>query len=713
MADLSNLSDSELLAQLSDDDIKSMLGKVTDSTYSEKNPYGEKSVLEGISSGVTGISGGADYSEYNPLGMNQKSGMVGANPTQVSKGAFETGLGIIEGATSGLGRRFSPVSGMVTDVTKPDSFGRGNVTGQIGGFAAVPAQAADLVAKRVVGDVAKGVGLKVGRATAKEFIGNTIKNEFSNAGAKGVVAGGVGGLLAPQENPLDLKARLITGGITALTGGLVGAGIGGLKGFFDAKGLNQSAKRVTELLDRVRSTKVPVSSGPIYPIAGNPSNLNIVNEIGGVKAIVGQKVRPSYTPNQPNYNATNKAETLGIRNKAAEEIQNVRNARQSKLNFLKQKDVDAANLERTTQEVNGSHLDAAQSQLEDMLVQNTDEAIGKVKEVAPDFYGAKYEWYGNQVNKINEKMLKKGGSVNVSKLSNELQGILQKERLIGEPPYVRAPVNASERALLKWHADLNKYRQGELSGGTSNVASENLQDAVLDVKDVLARQSEVANGATRGDYGAMRIVGDTKKAVIDAFGDVGGDVSAMQQNYAKFAELRDFIDTTFEPNTQNIDKGRKALANIFNQKKSYVDMSLSPDQVRQLNQVEKELGIPFFSKLRSYGNDTAALEKQMADLKRMAANKVAFSPEEQAVRNQAASQIRDIAGKAKMAQDLAADKLARTNTVTEAITRRVSGELRNVFDKLRVPEMVARQMETAAVAYILTRVLAGAIKRND
>jgi hypothetical protein len=56
------------------------------------------------------------------------------------------------------------------------------------------------------------------------------------------------------------------------------------------------------------------------------------------------------------------------------------------------------------------------------------------------------------------------------------------------------------------------------------------------------------------------------------------------------------------------------------------------------------------------------------------------------------------------------EKAARTGVVVDAIKQRNTESFRSILDKIKVPETLARQLTTAAYAWILSKTLSNALR---
>lgn len=590
--------------------------------------------MSGVVGGVANILSGNAKEEAQAVGQETLNNVVGA----------------VEGFTGGFVNDENMSS--LTGIDLPD----GSNVGKIMGFIAGPGKIANLAGKGVkslFGKGAKEAGTRIAKATSKGFVGNSFKSGVKTGMATTATEGAVGGFLFPQEE-LDFKNRFMAGVVGGLIGAPIGAVFGGAKGFLEAKKVTRSAKKVKDYISKIRSRPEGqgVSDGPIF-------------------------------------SGTDYVKT------ASKNIDDIKNARTSKIDALRSKGQENIDSIKSSYNDDLINLESAKAELEQLFINDSDEAIKAIKEVGPKWVNSKYQWYGNTLDDIANDMSKRKVSIKVSNLSDELNEILKNRRVGLQEPYGASRMTSSEAAVNKWVTKLNKFRSKYANDAVDPIYDQDANMMLSDVVDELAKIRKI---------GDKRMSRELDRALGNILEKSGDSVSAqrladLNKEYAKFTPLRDLIENSFEPVTENVVKGRKVLGEVAKQSKGLVDRNLNVDQIRQLQKLEKELGIPFLKKLQSYGDDMELLKEQETALKKMLAEKISQS------RSMTSDVMRGVRVDAQQALKSQQDKLARTNAVMEALETRVNEQLDLNLKAVKVPETVASQMKTAALAYLLARVL--------
>lgn len=526
----------------------------------------------------------------------------------------KAGLGLVEGFTGGIPR------GIAEKVTGKDlSEFRGSGVGQFAGFMAGPGKLASSigkgVAKKVVPEAFKTGGRFLeGRGVLPygSRVASVLGKMTPTAAKAGAIEGGVAGAIGGALFPQEDDLAPEKRALAALAGGVIGAPIGAAVG---GLGGFLKSKQLARSAKKVGE------------------KLEKINVREPFKRVTAGSIFPVKNPNQ----------------------------------FI---------------DVEKGKLELANKEMTNLLAQEVDEAETVLKDLIPKWERANYDTYGAGLDDIAEGMRKSGKTIKVSELADELNTYLKKRNLIGEAPFRQPATSPTDRALVRWADELNKYRNSQT--GTSPNASENLQDAVMGLDDVMVRMrsikktipSKVTSGRTpmTPEYGGGR---EMDRILINLLDDgSNAKLAELKRNYAKFADLRDFARAKFDINSEYAQKSGQDLLQKFakDSGRSTVDLTLDRGTVKKLEALEKEVGIPFLSKLRKYGSSFDALEENTRLLE---------------------------------------EKAARTGVVTEAIAKRSQEAIRGIADKLKVPETLARQLATAAYAYLLSRSLGAVIKRND
>lgn len=598
-----------------------------------------------------------------------------------AKKASDDLLGFIEGATAGIPR--GAIEAM-TDFKIP----RGSMVGQTAGFIAGPGKVANMagkaVGKKVFGEAVKGTGRKVAEATSSGFVGNAVKAGLKKGAVTGATEGAVGGALFPQDEAFNLRNRFVAGLTGAGIGAPLGATIGGLGAWGKAKVLNSSAKKVVSNLEKIRGRGEGkgTSEGAIYDLPGNPSNItkrSVKNPVTGKVEIqdAPARSRKSFTPG-----------VEGFKKVSDREAGAIKQGGKSKINFLRQQKDEAITGLKLKNEEDLARLEMSKNGIEEIFSEGSDEAINTVKKLGPKWIRAKYNWYGNSLDKIASDMAEDGVSVKVSSLSDELSGILKNRRIGLEAQAETATASTSERAVSRWFEKLASFRQYDKATGA-------YRDGAMQVSDILDEMSRIR------ELGDDRMNREISQALTNVLEKSGGAkyaerITNLKKEYAKFVPLRDLVENSFEPQTENVMGGKRLLENLAKKKSGVVDRTLDVDTIRKLENLEKELGVPFLQKLRSYGDQTEVLASQEQALKKMLSEKLA------ATRSSTAEAMRGVRTETTDALAEQAKKLARTEAVNSAIEARLKGRMNEAFLALKIPETIARQMATAGFAYLLT-----------
>jgi hypothetical protein len=490
---------------------------------------------------------------------------------------------------------------------------RGNVVGQGAGFLVGPtalAEKAGVSAAKKFAPEAFKTAGRLATAKSKEAMARIIPSAIKAGAIEGGVSGIVGGGLFPQEDALNVAKRAYSATVGGILGAGVGALSGGIGGFIKAKQLNKSAKKVMEKLDKI-NTRQPFER----PTAGD--------------------IFPTKNP------------------KTFEQAESIR-------------------------------LEQVKTDMTNQLSRDVDEAEGVVKELIPKWERANYDAYGNGLNNISEEMSKSGKTIKLSQLSDEINSYLKKRGLLGvEGGAEQIATSPSDRAMIKWAKDMLKYR-GESGDLMAQGTSKQGGDAVVELKDVLTRMravkkgipSKVVNG--KAPMTPEHSNGRELDRILGNLLDDGSNVKLgeLKSRYAEFADMRDFARAKFDITSDYLPKEAQGLLQKFGKGSgaSMVDLTLDRGTVQKLNQLEKEVGVPFLSKLRKYGSDFDALDNNVRLLE---------------------------------------EKAARTGVVVDAIKQRNTESFRSILDKIKVPETLARQLTTAAYAWILSKTLSNSLKGSS
>lgn len=314
-------------------------------------------------------------------------------------------------------------------------------------------------------------------------------------------------------------------------------------------------------------------------------------------------------------------------------------------------------------------LEQVKEDMTNLLAEDVDEVEGVVKELVPKWERMNYEKFGAGLDKIATDMEKSGKNIKVGDLSDELNTYLKKRGLLGtEKPYDQIATSNTDRAIIKWAKDLNKYRE---EFGDASLGLKDVRQRMLDVKNTVP--SKVVNGKapmTPEVSGGREMDRILTKLLDDGSNEA---LATLNRNYAEFADMRDFARAKFDIASDYLPKEGQGMLQKFakNSGASVVDLTLDRGTVQKLNQLEKEVGVPFLTKLRKYGSNFDELENNVRLLE---------------------------------------EKAARTGVVVEAIKRRNTESFRDILDKIKVPETLARQLTTAAYAWILSKTLSNALR---
>lgn len=623
--------------------------------------------VQSLKSGVVGL--GSDIAQGR--GMESLKAM--------GKQAKEDVLGIAEGATGGL------VRGAIEKTTGKDLKGyRGSLQGQAVGFMAGPGKIAGAIGKKagakVLGkmgmadDVLKAPGVQ--EALKRGFLGKALKPAIVKGATEGAVAGTLGGIAFPQEDPFDIGKRVLTGVASGALSAGIGAVTAGAGALQQAKKLTSMAKRVNDNLNKIRERKVSLFEG------GKPL------ESFDVKAETPFKIQGE--------NARNV-----IRGQRAGVKQSLANKKSA---FM-----SGQNASKATRENNLSVLQSVKTDLEDAIVNGSDEAVTKVKELFPQYAQKNYQWYREGLDEIISNNMKSGKSISAQAFFNDIDDLLKKKMITGDGGAIKRSASGptEQRLLDLWKRMVPKDEAGKID--LSKQISGN-----LDLKEILRERMKIRNsiqknvlsGSKSGGTGSD-LYGRFNEIIGKNLDDGGASIKALNKEYSNFARLRDFADDYFEIRTGDIQKGRKFLANATQKGFSESDLGLDVDAIRKLKTLEKEMGVPFLDKLRQFSGRFDELGAKISNLEKMAMESGGF--DETAVAKSLMAQDEVLANTLSQIDD----KVARSEAILDAMKRRSNLGFKTISESINIPEVRVNQMAQAAYAYVLAITLGGVLKKKD